>query len=122
MASFVTPLSSAPAGAAVTSSPAASRPMTSDDAINRRIRPPLPRCLQGQPGTGQGRMQGMPCMYGVHENGAGCEEQERGIVREVQSLDDGWEFAREDVGVHAALAAAEPFEPVVLPHTWNAID
>jgi len=43
-------------------------------------------------------------------------------VREVHPLDGGWRFVREDVGVDVAKTGTGTWEPVVLPHTWNAID
>jgi beta-galactosidase len=43
-------------------------------------------------------------------------------MRTVESLDEGWEFVRDDVGHRAAGSGGGAWDHVVLPHTWNAID
>jgi beta-galactosidase len=43
-------------------------------------------------------------------------------VRDVELLDEGWQFVRDDVGHEAAFAGSGQWHAVALPHTWNAED
>ena len=43
-------------------------------------------------------------------------------MRDVELIDTGWQFVRDDVGHAAALSGSGAWQPVRLPHTWNADD
>ena len=43
-------------------------------------------------------------------------------MRALFNLREGWLFSRSCTAAPAALPAGEGWEPVTLPHTWNAVD
>lgn len=45
-------------------------------------------------------------------------------MRQKRNLNKDWQFIRKDIGLEAAVGACQdiPWEPVTLPHTWNAVD